>query len=419
MAEKIEIFLFDKHIADLYKDNDRIIMKQYDNGAFKASPLSIPQYIDEYDCTHLKHLERVPGFVSDSLPGNFGTEILKNYFESKNNGTPPTVIDKLLFIGDRGLGALSYQPQKNPSESDTNTLTLRDMFEKAKDLKNSKEYSTLHDVLLVAAHSFAGGARSKAVVSIDLKSETVHLGHRNRVPEGYMPAIIKYDDTEEGGKDKSVYSKLEYIYYLLATNAGINMSESHLLSTEGRHHFLTRRFDLHGQKRKHVHSLAGLLHLDYNIPMSTSYEELLLTGRKLNVPHESTKQLFSQMLFNYMFVNQDDHSRNFSFMTDESFKWESTPAYDITFAKGEKQTVEHQLSLYGKPLSAIGFTDITKLANEFSIDKVWMAETIEKMMELREDELPSLLKEYDIHQNKRKQLLDAVNNRNFGEMYNG
>jgi len=128
MAEKIKIFLFDKHIADLYKDRDRIIMKQYDNGAFRASPLSIPNNIDEYDCTHLKHLERVPGFVSDSLPGNFGTEILKNYFESKNNGTPPTVIDKLLFIGDRGLGALSYEPHKNPSENDTDSLTLREMF---------------------------------------------------------------------------------------------------------------------------------------------------------------------------------------------------------------------------------------------------------------------------------------------------
>ena len=419
MAEKIEIFLFDKHIADLYKEGDRIIMKQYDDGAFRASPLSVAHHIDTYDCTHLKHLERVPGFVSDSLPGNFGNEILKNYFESKNNGTPPTVIDKLLFIGDRGLGALSYQPQRNPSENDTDILALREMFEKAKALRDHNEYSTLHDTLLVAAHSFAGGARSKAVVSLNLKNKTVHLGHRNRVPDGYMPAIIKYDDTEVGGKDKSVYSKLEYIYYLLATKAGIPMSESHLLSAEDRHHFVTRRFDLDGQKRKHVHSLAGLLHLDYNIPMSTSYEELLLTGRKLNVPHESTKQMFAQMLFNYMFVNQDDHSRNFSFMTDESFKWVATPAYDITFAKGEKQTVEHQLSLYGKPLSAIGFTDITKLANEYAIDKVWMAETIEKMMELREETLPSLLKEYGIHQKKCQQLLHAVNSRNFGEVYHG
>lgn len=419
MAEKIGVHLFDKHIADLYKEHDSIIMKQHENGAFKASPLSIPNALETYDCTPLKHLERVPGFISDSLPGSFGTEILKNYFESKNSGTPPTVIDKLLFIGDRGLGALSFQPQKNPSENDANTLTLRDMFEKAKDLKNTKEYSTLLDTLVIAAHSFAGGARSKAVVSLDLKNAVVHLGHRNQVPEGYIPAIIKYDDTQEGGDDKSVYSKLEYIYYLLATQAGINMSESHLLSTEGRHHFVTKRFDLHGTKRKHVHSLAGLLHLDYNVPMSSSYEELLLTGRKLNVPHESTKQIFSQMLFNYMFVNQDDHSRNFSFMTDEQFRWESTPAYDITFAKGEKQTVEHQLTLYGKPLSAIGFSEITTLAYAYLIDTTWMAETIEKMLQLREETLPALLKEYDIQQTKQKQLLNAVNSRNFKEVHHG
>jgi len=120
-----------------------------------------------------------------------------------------------------------------------------------------------------------------------------------------------------------------------------------------------------------------------------------------------------------MFVNQDDHSRNFSFMTDEQFRWESTPAYDITFAKGEKQTVEHQLTLYGKPLSVIGFSEITKLAHAYLIDTTWVAETIEKMLQLREETLPALLKEYDIQQTKQKHLLNAVNRRNFKEVHHG
>ena len=414
MAESVDVYLFDKLIAKMYREGDRYMLRQFHDGAHRASPISIPQGIEDYDSTALRHLEGVPGFISDSLPGSFGTEILRNYFESNNSGRAPTVIDKLLFIGDRGLGALSFRPSRIPREEDLETLKLKDIFDKARSLKQSENYSTLHDALLVAVHSFAGGARAKAVVSLDLNTHNIHLGHRNIVPEGYTPVIVKYDDTDDGSIEKSLYSKLEYIYYLLATKAGIPMSKSHLLHTDGRYHFITERFDLQDGKRRHMHSFAGLLHLDYNISMSTSYEELLRTARQLNVPHSSYKQLLSQMLFNYLFVNQDDHSRNFSFITDNDFNWEASPAYDITYAKGQGQTVEHQLTLYGKRLSAITLEDVGQLAGEFDIDTRWLGETIEKMLELRERDLPDLLKTYEISDHKTASLLNEVNKRDFG-----
>lgn len=120
-----------------------------------------------------------------------------------------------------------------------------------------------------------------------------------------------------------------------------------LLESNNKHHFVTKRFDIDKGKKYHVHSLAGLLHIDYNIPRTVSYEALLRVAVKLDAT-KSLKQLFLQMLFNYMFVNQDDHARNFSFMCDSNFNWKATPAYDITYANGVKQTREHQLSLYGK-----------------------------------------------------------------------
>jgi serine/threonine-protein kinase HipA len=269
----------------------------------------------------------------------------------------------------------------------------------------------------VSAHSFVGGARSKAVVSIDMKQGLVYLGDRTKKPPvNFIPAIIKYDDTAGGDENKSTYSKLEYIYHLLAKESGIKMMDCFLIESNDKHHFVTKRFDIENGEKLHVHSLAGILQTDYNITMQTSYEELLRVAVKLNA-QGSIKQLFLQMLFNYMFVNQDDHSRNFSFMCDKSFNWEATPAYDITFAKGEKQTVEHQLSLYGKALSKINLSDVVLLANEFSISVEFVSESIEKMQELRKSKLPKLMQEYKVSNKKYSSVMKAVMSRDFqGEL---
>jgi serine/threonine-protein kinase HipA len=125
------------------------------------------------------------------------------------------------------------------------------------------------------------------------------------------------------------------------------------------------------------------------------------------------------MLFNYMFVNQDDHARNFSFMCDEGYAWKCTPAYDITFAKGVKQTKEHQLTLYGKALSQITLEDVVKLATEFSIEVEFVSEAIMMMKELREKRLEGLMQEYAISQTKQEEVLKAVSQRDFQGELNG
>lgn len=409
--QKISIKLFEKHIADMYQDGDRIYLKLLDDMCYKVSPLMLASNQKEIDTTHLVHQSRVAGFISDSLPGNFGNEILDNFF-LKTSNIYPTVSDKLLFIGSRGLGAITYEPSLEKENILEHTLELKLMFEKAKDLKKGGDYHSLQDAFLISAHSFVGGARSKAVGAINLESKEVFLGDRTKsLKNGFIHAIIKYDDTANNDENKSTYSKLEYIYHLLAKRSGIDMMDCYLIETDGKHHFVTKRFDIESNgKRYHVHSLAGLLHIDYNIPRTIGYEDLLRTAVKLGAI-KSLKQLFLQMIFNYMFVNQDDHSRNFSFMCDSDFKWKSTPAYDITFAKGEKQTVEHQLSLYGKALSNIDIDDITTLATEFSIDLEFVASSIETMKFLRDDELPILLKEYGVSPHKQKQVLLEVSKR--------
>ena len=409
--QKISIYIFGNHIADMYQEEDKVYLKQVDDLCNKVSPLMLNSNQKEIDTTHLTHLERVAGFISDSLPGNFGNEILNNFF-LQNSNKYPTVSDKLLFIGNRGLGAITYEPSMEKENEFIETIELKYMFEKAKELKKGGDYHSLQDAFVISAHSFVGGARSKAVGAINLDTKEVFLGDRTKpLKDGFFHAIIKYDDTANDDENKSTYSKVEYIYHILAKKCGIDMADCYLVQTDDKHHFVTKRFDIEPNgKRYHVHSLAGLLHLDYNIPRSIGYEDLLRTAVKLGAIG-SLKQLFLQMLFNYMFVNQDDHSRNFSFMCDSDFKYKATPAYDLTFAKGEKQTVEHQLSLYGKALSKIDIDDITTLATEFSIDLEFVATSLEKMKQLRDNELPKLLKDYEVKPSKQKQILEHVSKR--------
>ncbi|MEA2110870.1 MAG: HipA domain-containing protein [Campylobacterota bacterium] len=417
MDKKVSLFLFEKHIADIYQIDNRVYLRQFDSAAFKASPISIAKDITDIETTSLVFQERVAGFVSDSLPGSFGDEILDKFFEQNNNGAKPTIIEKLLFIGNRGLGALEFRVAHEFDETIEKTLALKDIYEEAKKLKRGNNFKSIHSAFLVSAHSFVGGARSKAVVAINLDTNEVYLGDRTKEPpKGFIPAIVKYDDTQDGDENKSTYSKLEYIYYLLAKESGINMMECHLLESNNKHHFVTKRFDIDKGNKLHVHSLAGLLHVDYNIPRTVGYEELLRVAVKLGAT-QSLKQLFLQMLFNYMFVNQDDHARNFSFMCSSDYKWRSTPAYDITFAKGVKQTREHQLSLNGKAFSQITLQDVVSLATEFSIELEFVSDSITKMKALRNEELPKLMQKHQVSTQKQEQVREAVMSRDFqGEL---
>lgn len=59
---------------------------------------------------------------------------------------------------------------------------------------------------------------------------------------------------------RSVYpfAKLEYIYYQMALDAGIQMMPSELRTYEGVTHFLTQRFDRNDNEKVHTQTLVAL-----------------------------------------------------------------------------------------------------------------------------------------------------------------
>jgi serine/threonine-protein kinase HipA len=199
----------------------------------------------------------------------------------------------------------------------------------------------------------AGGARAKAIINWNEKDNIILPGHVKPQP-GFDGWLIKFDGVSEN-RDKELadplgYGRIEYAYYLLAQKAGIEMAESRLLEEGGRAHFMTKRFDRVGGEKIHMTSLCGLGHFDFNDPAATSYEQAFVLARKIQIPRDDIAQLFKRMVFNLVFRNQDDHTKNIAFLMDREGAWQLSPAFDVAYSYNPKGlwTSKHQMSVNSK-----------------------------------------------------------------------
>jgi serine/threonine-protein kinase HipA len=112
-----------------------------------------------------------------------------------------------------------------------------------------------------------------------------------------------------------------------------------------------RRFDRStGATKLHMQSLGALRHFDFNLAGAYSYEQALMTIRKLNLPMAVVAQQFRRTAFNVIPRNQDDHVKNVAFLMNRAGEWSLSPAFDVTYnyrSDGE-WTAQHQMSLNGK-----------------------------------------------------------------------
>jgi serine/threonine-protein kinase HipA len=156
----------------------------------------------------------------------------------------------------------------------------------------------------------------------------------------------------------------------MATAAGINMMESELKIENQRAHFMTKRFDRQNNQKLHMQTLCGLAHFDYNLPGSYSYEQALMVMRQMQLPYPDMEELFRRMVFNVMARNQDDHTKNISFLMNSDGKWSLSPAYDVTFAFNPSNfwLKAHQMTINGKKEN-IELNDVLTLAKNVNIKK--------------------------------------------------
>jgi len=388
MNAELEAYIYDKKIGTLLLERGKIYFEYEEN--FKASGLEISPLKMPLESTrlytnsdNLDYYGGLPGVFHDSLPDKFGTKVIERYFESKKIPAHElSVIQKLMFVGKKGMGAIRYKPnEKLLGNHDVQEAIELDSFVKsAKHVVEGKAFDVVDNMFsFMDSAASAGGARAKAVVGFDEESHKMIYGLREKLPEPYAHWLLKFDAVNDEGKS-SDYTKLEYVYMKMAEASGITIPKVVLLQHKNLVHFMIKRFDRVNDERVHLHTVAGMTHSNINVPGHYSYDMLMRLTRMVTGEQREVEEQFRRMVFNVMARNQDDHAKNFSFLMDRSGRWQVSPAYDITYANGNGYTREHQLSIGGKTRE-IKKEDLMALAHAHSISNTLANEVIEKTKE--------------------------------------
>ncbi len=342
---------------------------EYDPGFLRSgievAPLTMPLAPRVYSFPALPRatFRGLPGMLADSLPDRFGNALINTWLASRGRAPDSfNAVERLCYTGTRGMGALEFAPVNGPDPPTSEVVEVAELVTIASEILSQREelkvdfgeeskVNALRHILRVGTS--AGGARAKAVIAWNRETGEVRSGQVS-LP-GYEYWLLKFDGVS-GNRDKELadprgYGVVEYAYYLMALDAGITMAPCDLLEENGRRHFMTRRFDRTKDGGKlHMQSLCAVAHLDFNNPQAHSYEEALLTIRRLGLSMEALEEQFRRTVFNVMGRNQDDHVKNIAFLMDRRGRWSLSPAFDITYAYNPvgAWTAAHQMSVNGK-----------------------------------------------------------------------
>jgi serine/threonine-protein kinase HipA len=308
----------------------------------------------------------LPGMLADALPDAFGNALIDAWMAERGFAkSEVTPLDRLAYMGKRGMGALEFRPARGSHSESAAPLEMKSLVENARKLMEGDLTIDAHAKAALAniihVGTSAGGARAKAVIAWNPRTNTIRSGQFDAA-EGFEHWLLKFDGV---GKDAELgtgadYGRIEYAYYLMAKQAAIDMNECRLLEENGRAHFMTRRFDREvvGGKtiKHHVQTLCAMDHLDFKQRGTHAYAQLFMVVSRLGLGDAALDQVFRRMAFNVMARNCDDHTKNFAFRLKQRESWELAPAYDVTHAynpNGE-WTYQHLMSVNGK------FDDITR-----------------------------------------------------------
>lgn len=363
-----EVYLWGTRIGVVAQEDYNAIPKfNYDKKFLKSgieiSPVVMPlsDVVYSFPALSKDTFYGLPGLLADSLPDKFGTKLIERYlWEQGRDIRSLTAVERLLYTGKRGMGALEYVPAKEYGEIKNNSINIDALVKLASDILTERESvhlsmneRTMDQIINVGTS--AGGARAKAIIAWNPDTGDIRSGQID-AGEGYEYWLIKFDgvknNRDKGNKeDGSAYTRIEYAYYLMAKKAGIVMNHCRLYRESGRYHFMTKRFDRDKEGAKlHMQSLGALAHFDYNMPGVYSYEQAVTVMNRLNLGQAAVEQMFRRMVFNILMRNQDDHVKNISFLMNRSGSWELAPAYDITYANDAENRwiARHQMSMNGK-----------------------------------------------------------------------
>lgn len=341
MIQTLDVFLWNQKVGSLvtYKEkyNEKVcfyydvefLKKGLDIAPLRASINSqsvksgLPIYADND-----KLFGGLPSFIADSLPDHWGNKVFNEWAKLHNISTRNlSALDRLAYIGRRGMGALEFLPPMAEDMERSFKVEIADLYriaqatlDEARRFKTELQPDIMMESLFKVGTS-AGGRRPKAIINLNPYTNECYSGQVTTPIEGFIPMIIKFDEHLD-----MPTTRIEYSYYLMAKDAGLNMMPSRLLEGETSTHFLTERFDRVGNTKVHTQTLAAMN------PLAHSYEDLFDIACRIGILPAELSQLFLLMTMNVLSGNIDDHNKNFSFMMSTDGVWHITPAYDFTFS---------------------------------------------------------------------------------------
>lgn len=333
----------------------------------QLSPVRMPLRREPYEFPGLVREEAfggLPGLLADALPDRWGRTLVSAWLAAQGRDESSfDVVERLCYIGTRGMGALEFEPAFRAERTAGGDLRVDRLVQLANDVLSERErfVAELSDDpheeemrAILAVGTSAGGARPKAIIAFNQATGQVRSGQID-AGAGFEHWLLKFDGVRQAGDhglhDPQGWGAVEFAYGRMASAAGVVMSESRLLEEHDRRHFMTRRFDRpDGGGKLHVQTIAALEHVDYNTPGLYSYEQAFVLLRRLGLHAGDAEQLYRRMVFNVLARNQDDHVKNIAFLMGRDGVWHLTPAYDLTWSyrPGNVWLEAHQMSLNGR-----------------------------------------------------------------------
>jgi len=374
MISLAEVQLWGRTIGAVQWDSGRQIgvfeyAPEFLRSGIELSPLQMPLRAGRFSFPQLAHetFKGLPGMLADALPDKFGNLLIDQWLVAQ--GRDPgsfNPVERLLYMGQRGMGALEFSPATRQQSSGGSVVELSQLVSLANKALNQKQGLAVEIIegeedaqalnQIIAVGTSAGGARAKAVIAWNEETGEVRSGQCD-TEQGFRHYLLKFDGVA-ANRDKELadpqgYTRIEYACYLMAKAAGIEMMPSRLLEENGRAHFLTQRFDRSDSGKKlHMQTLCGIAHYDFNVAGGYSYEQCFRVIRQIvkTQAKVAQEQQFRRMLLNLMIRNQDDHTKNIGFLMNRQGHWSLAPAYDVTYAYNPEGdwTSMHQMSVNGK-----------------------------------------------------------------------
>ena len=395
-VDKLSVALFlegqEMEVGELILSNRKIYFK-YNSGfltrRLNISPVKLP-FSGDILSAESEPFDGLFGVFNDSLPDGWGKLLLDRSLSSKGiNITQVTPLDRLAFVGSKGMGALVYKPEIKSSKITSSVLELDTIAHEMDQVLRGTSSEIIEKLFILGGSS--GGARPKICVGYNPQTDDLLYGIDN-LPEGYNDWIIKFPSSS----DNREIANIEFAYHKIALLAGIEMSECKLLKGKsGQAYFGTKRFDRVAHKRLHMHTACGIMH--DNFRMSTmDYGHLMDCAFRIEKHVQAYEKIFRLAAFNVYAHNRDDHSKNFSFLMNAKGEWHFAPAYDLTFSYSNYGF--HSTMVAGESQNP-GRKELMKLATHFGLKN---AKAIIEQVQDAMNKWEIIAKEYGVTKENRK-----------------